>query len=74
MKTKIEKHVTHTYANDNKLFRYKWSTTTIENNCLFENLTKKNKQLNKLVTSKKSSVTDATPFINRHLEISNNGN
>ena len=31
-------------------------------------------QLNKLVKSEKSSVTNATPFINRHLEISDNGN
>ena len=71
MKTKIKKLAMYNYANDNKLFEWKWSPTEVKNICLFENLAKK--AIEK-VKSEKSSVTDATSFINRHLEISDNGN
>ena len=43
MKTKIGKLETYKYANDSKLFGYKWSPTTAKNNYLFENLKKKKK-------------------------------
>ena len=31
----------YNYANDNKLFEWKWSPTAVKNICLFENLEKK---------------------------------